>query len=87
MYQKMRTVFVEKFDKDLNHPFVIVPSVLTAWFCSSIFTSPISLVKVRLQTQKSKKGFFSTFYEVYQQGTHSFPLTRRRRYKRHVCWL
>ncbi|KAG2385631.1 hypothetical protein C9374_003446 [Naegleria lovaniensis] len=50
IYELCRNNFSKQFGVKPWHMSVIVPSVLTAWAFSAVLVSPISLVKVRLQT-------------------------------------
>lgn len=49
-YELCRNNFSKQFGAEPWHVSVIVPSVLAAWTISVVLVSPISLVKVRLQT-------------------------------------
>eukprot|EP01080_Neovahlkampfia_damariscottae_P004970 gene4970-8564_t len=67
-YEIFRNYFRNKFNFSAEHPFTIIPSVIGSWSIASIFTSPISLIKVRLQTKKYKEtGLINTAKRVIQE--------------------
>ena len=67
-YELFKNKFSKNFNVSKEHPFSIIPSVIGSWTISSIFTSPISLIKVRLQTKKyNESGLIKTTKRVIQE--------------------
>jgi hypothetical protein len=64
-YELLRRKISDEYKINLDSPIAIIPSVYISWLFTSVFTSPISLVKVRLQTLKyDENGLMNTFKRV-----------------------
>lgn len=57
IYEICRSRYSKQLESEPWHISVIVPSVLSAWMFSSVLVTPISLVKVRLQTASAMSKY------------------------------
>jgi hypothetical protein len=64
-YEILRRKISDEYKIKRDSPIAIIPSVYASWLLTSVFTSPISLIKVRLQTRKyDENGLINTFKRV-----------------------
>lgn len=64
IYHKCRHHFSGWFERSVMSPLVITPSVICGCVSSSFFVSPISLVRIRLQTQPNEHGMIQMFRKI-----------------------
>ncbi|KAL0482022.1 nicotinamide adenine dinucleotide transporter [Acrasis kona] len=73
IYEKVKFVCSSYLERDRNHPFCIIPGVMTAWFASSALVTPFSVIRVRLQTQEKFIGPVKTIRDIYKnEGLKGF---------------